>query len=65
LLKSELKLLRNRRPIDAPLKTLAEQLVRHRTTLGMSQKKAAEHIGVDPGTLARWERASGSQKDCS
>ena len=36
-------------------KTLAEQLVRHRTTLGMSQENAAQELGVDPGTLARWE----------
>jgi len=34
----------------------AEQLVRHRTSLGLSQKDAASRIGVDPGTLARWER---------
>ena len=38
-------------------KTLAEQLVRHRTALGMSQKEAALKIGVDAATLARWERA--------
>jgi site-specific DNA recombinase len=37
-------------------KTMAEQLVRHRTTLGLSQKEAAIAVGVDPGTLARWER---------
>ena len=36
--------------------TLAEQLVRHRTTLGLSQKEAARQLGVDQGTLARWER---------
>jgi transcriptional regulator with XRE-family HTH domain len=36
--------------------TLGERLVRHRTTLGMSQKEAAQEIGVDQGTLARWER---------
>lgn len=35
---------------------LAEQLVRHRTALGLSQKAAAMRIGIDPGTLARWER---------
>jgi len=33
-------------------KTLAEQLVRHRTTLGMPQKDAARTMGVDQGTLA-------------
>jgi transcriptional regulator with XRE-family HTH domain len=36
--------------------TLAEQLVRQRTSLGLSQKEAAGEIGVDPGTLAKWER---------
>jgi transcriptional regulator with XRE-family HTH domain len=36
--------------------TLAEQLVRQRTSLGLSQKESAGRIGVDPGTLARWER---------
>ncbi len=35
---------------------LAEQLLRHRTALGLSQKAAAMRIGIDPGTLARWER---------
>jgi DNA-binding transcriptional regulator YiaG len=35
---------------------LAEQLVRQRTTLGLSQKEAAKVLSVDPSTLARWER---------
>jgi hypothetical protein len=34
-----------------------ERLVRHRRTLGLSQKEAAKRLGVDPSTLARWERA--------
>jgi predicted transcriptional regulator len=36
--------------------TLAEQLVRQRTGLGLSQKESAKGLGADPGTLARWER---------
>ncbi|MBI3681122.1 MAG: recombinase family protein [Acidobacteria bacterium] len=36
---------------------LAEQLVRRRTSLGLSQKEAARRLGVDPSTLAKWERA--------
>ncbi len=36
--------------------TVAEKLVRRRTALGMSQREAAERIGVDQGTLAKWER---------
>ena len=30
--------------------------MRRRTSLGMSQKEAAGEVGVDPATLARWER---------
>jgi len=37
-------------------RTLGERLVRQRTALGLSQKRAALDLGVDPGTLARWER---------
>lgn len=36
--------------------TLGGRLVRHRSSLGLSQKEAATRLGVDPGTLARWER---------
>jgi len=36
--------------------TYAERLVRHRTSLGLSQEASARRIGVDPSTLARWER---------
>jgi DNA-binding XRE family transcriptional regulator len=36
--------------------TLGERLVRQRISLGLSQKEAAAEIGVDPATLARWER---------
>ncbi len=36
--------------------TWGERLVRHRTSLGMTQKEAARRLGVDQGTLARWER---------
>jgi transcriptional regulator with XRE-family HTH domain len=39
-----------------PANTLAEQLVRQRTSLGMSQKESAKRIGVDAGTLAKWEQ---------
>jgi transcriptional regulator with XRE-family HTH domain len=33
-----------------------ERLVRQRTTLGLSQKASAQRLGVDPSTLAKWER---------
>jgi DNA-binding transcriptional regulator YiaG len=35
---------------------MAEQLVRQRTTLGFAQKVVAKHLGVDVGTLTRWEQ---------
>ena len=34
----------------------ADRLVMSRTALGLSQKESARRIGVDPSTLARWER---------
>jgi transcriptional regulator with XRE-family HTH domain len=34
----------------------ADRLVQGRTALGLTQREAAQHIGVDPSTLARWER---------
>lgn len=36
--------------------TMPERLLRHRTSRGLPQSEAAKLIGVDPGTLARWER---------
>ena len=33
-----------------------ERLVRHRTSLGMTREEAAKRLGVDSGTLAKWER---------
>jgi DNA-binding XRE family transcriptional regulator len=35
---------------------LGAQLVQRRTALGLTQKELAKRLGVDPGTLARWER---------
>ena len=34
----------------------ANRLVQCRAVLGLSQKQSAQRMGVDPGTLARWER---------
>jgi transcriptional regulator with XRE-family HTH domain len=34
----------------------AGRLVEGRTAMGLTQREAAGRIGVDPGTLARWER---------
>jgi transcriptional regulator with XRE-family HTH domain len=35
---------------------MGERLVQCRTALGLSQKESARQLGVDAGTLARWER---------
>ena len=40
----------------------AERLVQGRTAVGLSQKQAAKRIGVDAGTLARWERGEREPK---
>jgi transcriptional regulator with XRE-family HTH domain len=39
-----------------PSKGWTDRLVHVRTALGLSQRDAAARIGVDPCTLARWER---------
>jgi DNA-binding transcriptional regulator YiaG len=39
-----------------PRGTWAERLINARTALGLSQKESAQRMGVDPSTLARWER---------
>ena len=36
--------------------TIAERIAHHRQTFGMTQKQFARKIGIDPTTLARWER---------
>jgi DNA-binding transcriptional regulator YiaG len=36
--------------------SLPERLVRTRTSMGLTQKESAARIGVDPSTLAKWER---------
>ena len=42
-------------PVPEP-ESAAERLVWERTSAGISQKEAARRLGVDPCTLARWER---------
>jgi len=36
--------------------TIGERLVSHRKSHGLTQKEFAHELGVDPSTLARWER---------
>jgi hypothetical protein len=48
-------------PLPAPT-TIADGLISARTAAGVSQKEAARQIGVDQGTLARWERGERAPK---
>jgi hypothetical protein len=36
--------------------TIAERPVAHRKSCGLTQKEFARQLGVDPSTLAKWER---------
>ena len=42
-------------PLQTP-RTVAERLLRARKALGLTQKAMARQLGIDPTTLARWER---------
>jgi transcriptional regulator with XRE-family HTH domain len=42
-------------PVEAP-ETFAERLKAARRLLGISQRKLAARLGVDPSTVWRWER---------
>ena len=42
--------------------TLAERLLNRRKASGITQKEFARQIGVDPSTLARWERGEREAK---
>jgi transcriptional regulator with XRE-family HTH domain len=44
------------RPEPAESLSFDQQIVRARQRVGLSQKALAQHLGVDPGTLAKWER---------
>jgi DNA-binding transcriptional regulator YiaG len=44
--------------------TLARQIVSPRKVLGITQKKFARQLGVDPSTVAKWERGEREPADC-
>ena len=46
-------------PCNIEPKTLGERIVNYRRLLGITQKELAYRLGVDPSTLARWERNNG------
>lgn len=45
-----------------PASSLAEQIIRYRKTHGLSREVLARRLGVDPGTLWRWEASIGEPK---
>ncbi len=46
-------------PIDTQTENLGQKIVAARSKLGLSQKKLAFRLGVDPSTLRRWEHNIG------
>lgn len=51
---------------DAPRpsgRTVGEKLRRHREGLGLSWAEAARTMGVDPGTVSKWERQPDSRQN--
>ncbi len=42
-------------PYEPPPQTLGEKLEAARRRLGLTKSKLANRLGVDPGTLSRWE----------
>ena len=46
-------------PDDTQVEDLGQQIVAARRRLGLSQRDLAHCLGVDPGTLGRWERGKG------
>jgi transcriptional regulator with XRE-family HTH domain len=43
-------------PFDGEPKTLGEKIIHCHHLSGMTQKELAHRLGIDPSTLARWER---------
>lgn len=42
--------------------TIAEKILAHRKSNGLTQEEFARQVGVDPSTLARWERGEREPK---
>ena len=43
-------------PLQSNATTLGERIKQYRIQKGLSLRRLAEELGVDPGTLTRWER---------
>ncbi len=42
--------------------TLGEKIKQYRIQKGLSLRKLAKELGIDPGTLARWERSEANPR---
>jgi transcriptional regulator with XRE-family HTH domain len=49
-------------PYDSTGKTFEQQITIARRVLGLSQKELANFLGVDSGTVRRWEKGRGRPK---
>jgi transcriptional regulator with XRE-family HTH domain len=47
-------------PFEKEAASFGEKIKAYRRTLGLSQKALARRVGIDPTTLARWERGKGT-----
>jgi transcriptional regulator with XRE-family HTH domain len=45
-------------PVQSNATTLGEKIKKHRIQKGLSLRKLAKALGIDPGTLARWENGN-------
>ena len=43
-------------PFDTSTLSVGEKIVAYRRLLGLSQKRFAHYLGIDPTTLGRWEK---------
>ena len=43
-------------PFDTSTLSVGEKIVVYRKRLGLSQKRLAHQLGIDPSTLSKWER---------
>ena len=46
-------------PFETSTQTLAEKIKTYRQLIGITQKTLAKNLGIDPTTLARWEKRKG------
>jgi len=49
-------------PFDTSCDTLREKIVTSRKLLGLSQRKYARLIGIDPSTLGKWEQGKSTPR---